>query len=155
MSEPHAHVATVEWSHKPEGVSYSRRHTWTFDGGLRVPASSSPSVVRPPYSDPSAVDPEEALVAAVSSCHMLWFLDLAKRRGFPVAHYADHARGIPGKNEEGRDALVAVELRPRIVFQNERPKPEELAALHEAANHHCFIAASLRCVVHVRENEAP
>ena len=144
------HHATIEWSHAPEGGSYSRRHAWSFDGGQVIPASASPLCVRPPFSDPAGVDPEEALVAAVSSCHMLWFLDLAKRAGFSPRTYRDAAAGCLGKNAEGREAMISVELAPEVTFEGKDPDDEQLAALHHEAHEHCLIAAWLRCLVEIR-----
>lgn len=144
------HHAIVEWSHAPEGASYSRRHCWTFDGGQVVLASASPLSVRPPFSDPAGVDPEEALVAAVSSCHMLWFLDLAKRAGFAPRTYRDAAEGGLGMNAEGRAAMVFVDLAPEVTFEGRAPGERELAELHDEAHEHCLIAASLRCPVRIR-----
>lgn len=127
---------------------YSRRHTWRFDGGVEVPASSSPQVVRAPLSDPAAVDPEEALVAALSSCHMLFFLSLAAQQGFVVDRYADAAVGIMEKNEQGRMAMTVVTLRPEVTFGGDRrPTPAELERLHHAAHEQCFIANSVKTEV--------
>jgi len=123
---------------------YSRRHTWTFDGGFVVPASSSPHVVRAPYSDVNAVDPEEAFVAALSSCHLLWFLSLAAGRGFCVDSYVDDAEGVMAKNAAGKLAMTRVTLRPHVAFSGERkPSAEEFEALHHEAHSECFIANSV------------
>ncbi|MBS7660457.1 OsmC family protein [Pseudomonas lalucatii] len=124
---------------------YSRAHRWRFDGGVEVPASSSPHVVPLPWSDAHGVDPEEAFVAALSSCHMLWFLSLAAKQGFRVDRYADHAQGVMAKNAEGRLAMTEVLLRPHVTFGGERqPSSEQLSALHEQAHEECFIANSVR-----------
>jgi organic hydroperoxide reductase OsmC/OhrA len=124
---------------------YSRAHAWQFDGGLRVPASSSPLSVPLPMSDPANVDPEEALVAAVSSCHMLFFLSIAAQRGFVVDSYTDAALGTLDTNSEGRKAMTVITLRPAIVFSGERaPSDEELAAIHHAAHERCYIANSIK-----------
>ncbi len=138
--------ATVEWSADGgfrEG-RYSRAHRWTFDGGAVVPASASPHVVPAPLSDPAGVDPEEALVASVSSCHMLWFLHLARDCGLDVAAYRDEASGTMAKDERGRIAMTRIALRPEIDFAGEAPDPETLARLHHEAHEKCFIANSLR-----------
>ena len=127
--------------------SYSRAHSWRFDGGQVVRGSSSPSVVPEPRSDPYGVDPEEALVAAVSSCHMLWFLDLARRAGLDVASYDDDAAGEMGRIGEGRYAVTRIILRPRIAFTGREPDAAELAALHHQAHERCFIANSLKTEV--------
>jgi organic hydroperoxide reductase OsmC/OhrA len=127
---------------------YSRAHEWRFDGGLTVPASSSPLSVPVPMSDPAAVDPEEALVAAASSCHMLFFLSLAAQSGFVVDSYQDHALGTLGPGPDGRIAMTLVRLRPAIVFSGERqPTTAELASLHHAAHEKCYVANSLKCDV--------
>ena len=141
-----AYVATVEWRSDGgfrEG-RYSRAHRWTFDGGAIVAASASPHVVPPPKSDPAGVAPEEALVASVSSCHMLWFLHLARDSGLDVAAYRDEAQGTMGKDESGRMALTRIVLRPEIAFAGEAPDAEALARLHREAHEKCFIANSLR-----------
>jgi organic hydroperoxide reductase OsmC/OhrA len=124
---------------------YSRAHDWQFDGGLRVPASSSPLSVPVPMSDPAAVDPEEALVAAASSCHMLFFLSIAAQRGFTVDSYVDGAVGLLGSDIEGRSAMTRIELRPATVFVGERrPSPAELEEIHHLAHARCYIANSLK-----------
>jgi organic hydroperoxide reductase OsmC/OhrA len=140
------HVATIEWRSDGgfrEG-RYSRAHRWTFDGGTVVPASASPHVVPAPMSDAAGVDPEEALVASVSSCHMLWFLHLARDAGLDVAAYRDQARGTMGKDERGAMAVTRIVLRPEIDFAGEAPDPATLAQLHHEAHEQCFIANSLR-----------
>lgn len=126
---------------------YSRRHVWQFDGGAEVPGSSSPHSVPLPYSDPSAVDPEEALVAAISSCHMLWFLSLAAKAGFTVDGYRDDASGTMARNAEGRMAITVVTLRPAVRFGDKQPAADELAHLHHEAHERCYIANSVKCEV--------
>lgn len=140
------HLARVEWRSDGGFLEgrYSRAHSWGFDGGAVVPASASPHVVRPPMSDPAGVDPEEALVASVSSCHMLWFLHLARDRGLDVAAYRDEARGTMGRDERGRMAMTRIVLRPRIEFAGAAPDPDALERLHHEAHERCFIANSLR-----------
>ncbi|WP_180279288.1 OsmC family protein [Massilia psychrophila] len=129
---------------------YDRAHEWQFDGGLRVPASSSPLSVPLPMSNPANVDPEEALVAAVSSCHMLFFLSLTAKNGFSVDHYSDHALGQLGKNAEHKMALTIITLRPDVIFSGTmRPDTQQLAALHHAAHEQCYIANSLKTDVRV------
>jgi organic hydroperoxide reductase OsmC/OhrA len=139
-------MATVEWRSGGGFVegTYSRAHSWSFDGGTVVPASSSPATVPVPFSDPAGVDPEEALVASASSCHMLWFLHLAKDAGLDVASYRDEAVGTLGKGADGRIAITRIALRPRIEFAGEAPASEILARLHHAAHERCFIANSLK-----------
>jgi len=123
---------------------YSRRHSWRFDGGLEVPASSSPHVVPVPYSDASAVDPEEAFVASLSSCHMLWFLSIAAKRRFLIDSYVDEAVGAMAKNASGKLAMTQVTLHPRVVFAGDRlPDRAEIDAMHHEAHAECFIANSV------------
>jgi organic hydroperoxide reductase OsmC/OhrA len=138
--------ATISWEADGQFRSgqYSRRHMIRFDGGAEVVGSSSPHVVRVPLSDPAGVDPEEALVASASACHMLWFLSLAQSAGFDVASYRDEAVGVMGKDERGRIAFTRIALRPTIVFAGTEPTPDEMAGLHEEAHDRCFIANSLR-----------
>ena len=150
MSE---HKAIVRWAHS-EGEflkgRYSRGHTWTFDGGVTVPASSSPSAVPKPYSVEANVDPEEAYVASLSSCHMLTFLYVAAKAGFEIATYEDEAIGTMTKNERGVLWVSNVVLRPKIAYGGDRrPSPEEEARLHHAAHDQCFIANSVKTVVTV------
>jgi organic hydroperoxide reductase OsmC/OhrA len=145
--------ATIRW-HLSEGnfreARYSRAHTWTFDGGLSVPASSSPHVVKVPYSDPAGVDPEEAFVASISSCHMLTFLYLAQKRGFDVESYEDEAVGVMTKNEQRVSWVSSVVLSPRIAYRGNRvPTREELEALHDDSHHECFIAQSVKTEIRV------
>lgn len=140
------HVAELSWCSDGEFRSgrYSRRHEWRFDGGAVVAASSSPDVVPAPLSDPAGVDPEEALVASVASCHMLWFLSLAQNAGFDVESYSDSAEGEMGRIATGRMALTRIALRPKIAFAGRQPSADDLAALHHEAHERCFIANSLK-----------
>jgi organic hydroperoxide reductase OsmC/OhrA len=127
---------------------YSRAHRWHFDGGLEVPASSSPHVVRVPLSDTSAVDPEEAFVASLSSCHMLWFLSIAARHGFVVEGYIDEATGIMAKNDEGKLAMTIVTLHPKVVFVGDsQPTFQEIEEMHHQSHEECFIASSVKSEV--------
>ncbi len=140
------YTAVIEWRSDggfAEG-RYSRAHIWRFDGGATVPASASPHVVPPPMSDPAGVDPEEALVASASACHMLWFLHLARDSGLDVAGYRDEARGTMGKDERGRMAMIRIALRPEIEFAGDPPSADLLERLHHEAHERCFIANSLR-----------
>lgn len=124
---------------------YSRAHEWIFDGGLRVPASSSPQSVALPMSNPANLDPEEALVAAASSCHMLFVLSIAAGHGFVIDRYDDHATGVLGQNAQGRMALTVITLRPTITFSGTlRPSPRDLEAMHHLAHQKCYIANSLK-----------
>lgn len=134
---------------------YSRAHVWRFDGGIEVPASASPRVVPLPLSVAAAVDPEEALVASLSSCHMLWFLALAAKAGYVVDSYADSAVGVMAKNPEGRLALTQVTLRPLATFSGSpQPDPAALAALHHSAHDQCFIANSVRSEIRIEPRAA-
>ena len=150
----HEYRATVQWTRgdaKFTDQRYSRGHSWSFDGGITVPASSSPLSVRLPYSVAEAVDPEEAFVAAVSSCHMLTFLYVAAKQGFVVDSYADEAVGEMTKNERGRMWVSKVTLAPAITFSGEkRPTPEQLDELHHLAHEECFIANSVKSEVVVQ-----
>ena len=145
------HTCLVAWERGAADFvdrRYSRAHTWTFDGGAVVPASSSPLVVPLPMSDAAAVDPEEAFVAALASCHMLWFLDLASRAGVAIASYEDAAEGRMGLNADGKLVVDVVTLRPRTRVAGARvPDAAELAALHHRAHEECFLANSVRCEI--------
>jgi organic hydroperoxide reductase OsmC/OhrA len=147
------HKATIRWEKIGDDFlkgRYSREHTWTFDGGLTVPASSSPSVVRPPFSNPAHVDPEEAFVAALSSCHMLTFLHVARLAGFEIDRYEDEAVGHMTPNERGVPWVSSVMLNPKIVYGgSKRPTPEEEAHLHHRAHDDCFISQSVKTDVKV------
>lgn len=142
------HTAEVLWLRGEQPFTdkrYSRRHVLRFDGGLEVPGSSSPHVVRPPLSDASAVDPEEAFIASLSSCHMLWFLAIAAKRGLRVDRYFDAAAGVMGKNAEGREAILTIVLRPETHFSGARvPTHDEVVAMHREAHEVCFIANSMK-----------
>lgn len=123
---------------------YSRRHVIRFDGGIELPGSSSPHVVPVPMSDPAAVDPEEAFVASIASCHMLWFLALAAKRRYCVEHYADSAVGTMGLNAAGKEYVAQVTLRPAVRFSGDHvPDPDQLLSLHHRAHEECFIANSV------------
>jgi organic hydroperoxide reductase OsmC/OhrA len=141
------HRAVVTWSLGDgdfRSGRYDRAHDLSFDGGLKIPGSPSPAVVPAPFSHADALDPEAAFTAALSACHMLWFLDLARQAGFEVASYHDEAVGVLGRVGRGRQAMTEVILTPRIVYQGDgRPTAEEVAALHERAHELCFIANSV------------
>jgi organic hydroperoxide reductase OsmC/OhrA len=144
------YTAVISWERNGAdflGNKYNRRHLWSFDGGATVPGSSSPHVVPLPLSDPTAVDPEEAFVASLSSCHMLWFLALAAKRGFTVERYRDAAEGEMAKNAEGKLAMTVVTLKPEAVFAQPAPTRAELDALHHEAHERCFIASSVKTEV--------
>ena len=145
MSE---YFATVSWQRNGQDFldgRYSRGHVWKFDGGAEIPASPSPHVVPAPMSVEEYVDPEEAFVASLSSCHMLFFLYLAGKARLVVDEYVDEAVGIMAKNEEGKMAMTKVTLRPRIVFSpTTQPAREQLEQLHHQAHELCFIANSVK-----------
>ena len=148
------YTAIVRWTRSPDDVfaagRYSRAHEWAFDGGGVVPASASPHVVPKPYSDEAGVDPEEAFIAALSSCHMLFVLDFARRAGFVVDSYEDRAEGVMEKNAEGRIAITRVTLRPHIAWGGDKqPDAAALAELHHKAHEACFIANSVTSKVTV------
>jgi organic hydroperoxide reductase OsmC/OhrA len=147
------YTANIVWNRGDQAFTdgrYRRTHVWRFDGGAEVAGSAAPAYVRPPLSDECAVDPEEALVAALSSCHMLYFLDFARRAGFRVDSYDDNAEATVGRNAEGRSAVSVVTLRPMVLFSGEkRPNPEELGTLHHKAHAACIIANSLKSEVRV------
>ena len=146
------HRATITWERGGAVFvdnRYSRAHRWEFDGGAEVAASSSTHVVPAPYSVESAVDPEEAFVASLSSCHMLWFLSLAAKQGFVVDQYRDAAVGVLGPDADGRLAVLEVTLRPAVrVSGGAQPDRDQLAALHHAAHANCFIANSVKTRIH-------
>jgi organic hydroperoxide reductase OsmC/OhrA len=146
------HKATIHWQYS--GIDfikgkYSREHVWEFDGGISIAASPSPSVVLPPYSNPANVDPEEAFVAAVASCHMMSFLYVASKAGIGVTSYSDEAVGVLTKNAAGKYWISKVTLRPRIEFSGATPSVEQVQQLHHAAHDECYIANSIKTEVMV------
>jgi len=143
--------ATVDWK-LDDGEDfatgrYSRAHTIGFDEGLTVPGSASPHVVRAPFSVEAAVDPEEAFVASISTCHMLWFLHVARDAGLIVESYRDEAQGMMARNADGKLAMTKVTLKPYIVFKGNQPTAEQLDHLHHRAHDECYIANSVRTEV--------
>ena len=133
---------------------YSRRHTLHFDGGIELPASSSPLIVPLPMSDTAAVDPEEMFVASLASCHMLWFLSIAAGRGWCVDHYADDAIGTLAHDPAGRMAMTEVTLRPQVHFGGEKqPGTDDQQTMHHEAHGQCFIANSVKTVVRCEPRE--
>ena len=142
------YTAQVTWARNGEdfiGNHYSRKHVLRFDGGIEVPGSSSPHVVPLPFSEPAAVDPEEAFVASLSSCHMLWFLAIAAKRKFCVERYHDNAVGVMAKNPEGKLAITLITLHPEVQFTGDNiPSNAQIDALHHQAHNECFIANSVR-----------
>ena len=149
----HRYTATIRWERGDEPFTdqrYSRAHAWRFDGGAEVRGSSSPLSVRVPYSDPAAVDPEEAFVASLSSCHMLFFLSFAAKEGFVVDAYEDAAEGVMETDARGKMSLTVVTLRPRVAWSGDKqPSADEVAALHHHAHEECFIANSVRTEVRI------
>ena len=149
------YTATVRWNCKEsrEGFAkgqYSRAHEWAFDGGAVVPASASPHIVPAPWSDAAGVDPEEAFVASLSSCHMLFFISMAQRAGFVIDSYVDEAEGVLEKREDGKMAMTRVTLHPRVTWAGEVPDEAAIADLHHRAHEACFIANSVTTEVTVQ-----
>ncbi|WP_163832721.1 OsmC family protein [Spartinivicinus ruber] len=148
MSE---YTATIRWQKADDedylANQYSRAHTWSFDGGLTIPASSSPHIVPLPYSEEANVDPEEAFVASLSSCHMLFFLAIAAKRKFIINEYVDNAIGTLEKDTDGRMAMTTVILHPKISFDGSKPTRQELEEIHHLSHEKCFIANSVKTKV--------
>ena len=147
------HIATIRWFASPgENFSkgqYSRAHSWSFDGLANVAASASPHIVPMPWANPDAVDPEEAFVASVASCHMLFFLDFARQAGLVVTGYEDEAEGEMHKGSDGKTRITRIALRPRIVFAGEEPDQAQIDQLHHKSHEACFIANSITTEVMV------
>jgi organic hydroperoxide reductase OsmC/OhrA len=148
------HIAMIEWERRGSAFvdnRYSRAHQWQFDGGTVVPASSSPQVVKTPMSDPANVDPEEAFVAALSSCHMLWFLDIARTDGYLVDRYVDHAKGHMRRGADGKSWVALVELLPAVTFSGAKiPDDAALERLHHQAHEECFLARSVKSEITIQ-----
>ena len=147
------HTAVVKWERDNSLFNdgkYSRVHHWTFDGGAVVSASSSPHVVKVPYSDPTCVDPEEAFIASLSSCHMLFFLGFASKAGYLVDSYTDTAEGHMAKNEVGKVAVTSVALRPNVIFSGSKQMSDsDFQSLHHEAHESCFLASSVKTEIKV------
>jgi organic hydroperoxide reductase OsmC/OhrA len=147
------YTATIRWSRSGNGDfakgRYSRAHEWAFDGGAVVPASASPDNVPAGTADEAGVDPEEAFIAAISSCHMLFFIDYARREGFVVDSYVDDAEGVLEKRADGKMAMTRVTLRPRIAWGGTPPDEAAIAHLHHRAHEDCFIANSVMTEIKV------
>ncbi len=141
--------ATIDWRCEGDFASrrYGRVHQISFGGGLKVPGTAGPANVNPRYSMEGAMDPEQAFVASLSSCHMLWFLDIAARAGFVAESYHDEAEGTLAPGPDGKQLMTRVVLRPRIVWTGRTPTTEELAGLHRWAHEECFIANSVKSEV--------
>jgi organic hydroperoxide reductase OsmC/OhrA len=148
------YTATIRWSRDgAEGFAkgqFSRAHQWAFDGGAVVPASASPHIVPAPWSDAAGVDPEEAFVASLASCHMLFFVDFARRAGLLIDDYVDEAEGVLDKRADGKMAMTRVTLRPRVTWAGDAPDEAALADLHHRAHEACFIANSVTTEVTVQ-----
>ena len=148
------YAATIRWTRTGDGDfgkgQYSRAHEWAFDGGAIIPASPSPHIVPAPWNNPAGVDPEEAFVASLSSCHMLFFLDFARRDGLIVDSYVDDAEGVMEKNAAGKIAITRVALRPRITWAGNVPDEATIAHLHHSAHEACFIANSVTTQITVQ-----
>lgn len=151
-----SYIATISWTRQPDEQftdrKYSRAHRWRFDGGVEVPASSSPHAVPLPYSVEANVDPEEAYVAAISSCHMLSFLFEAAKRGIVIDRYEDEAVGTMERIAQGRYAVTRVVLHPRIVYEGVEPGQAMIDELHHAAHEGCFIANSVKTQIDVEQD---
>ena len=145
------HTAIIRWQCDDDNFAdnkYSRGHVWEFDGGAVVAASAAPDVVPLPMSVAENVDPEEAFVASLSSCHMLFFLSFAASRGFNIDEYVDEAIGEMQKDEQGLTSMTKVTLRPRIVWSGEKqPTSEQKDKLHHKAHKYCFIANSVKTAI--------
>jgi len=151
------YTATITWQKQPaeefEKGRYSRVHQWAFDGGMKIAASSSPSVVPVPMSDASLIDPEEAFLASLSSCHLLFFLSIAAKKKLIVEKYEDHVQGTMGENEDGKMAMLTATLNPVIVFSGEhRPSEETIRQIHELAHTSCYIANSVKTKIEIITN---
>ena len=148
------YTATIRWNRSSQGDfgkgQYSRAHEWAFDGGAVVPASASPHIVPAPWSDAAGVDPEEAFVASLSSCHMLFFLDFARREGFVVDSYVDEAEGVMEKGADGKFRMTRVTLRPRVSWTGSAPDEAVITDLNHRAHEACFIANSVTTEVSVQ-----
>ena len=148
------HNVKICWKRKPDesfsNSKYSRAHTWQFDGGITVPASSSPQVVPLPFSDESAVDPEEAFIGAIASCHMLFFLSIAAAHHYTVDLYEDAAVGTLEKNEAGVTAMSTITLKPLVRFSGQAvPTGAQIARLHQQAHGKCYLANSIKTKINI------
>lgn len=151
------YTATLTWQKQPdeefEKGRYSRVHQWAFDGGMKIAASSSPGVVPVPLSDASLIDPEEAFLASLSSCHLLFFLSIAAKKKLIVEKYEDHVQGTMGENSEGKTSMLTVALNPVIVFSgNNIPSQETIRQIHELAHDSCYIANSVKTKIKIITN---
>lgn len=149
-------LATILWKRNGAQFTdnrYKRSHLWKFDNGEKIAASASSHIVPAPLSDPEAIDPEEAFVASLSSCHMLWFLSIAAKRGFIIEKYRDTAEGVMGKDNTGRLAITAVKICPYVLYKRGAvPSSEENIEMHQKAQEECFIANSVKTKVRIESN---
>jgi len=149
------YTATIRWIRTGHGDftkgQYSRAHQWAFDGGALVPASASPHIVPAPWSNEAGVDPEEAFVASLASCHMLFFVDFARRAGFVLDDYIDEAEGVLEQRADGKLAMTRVTLHPRLTWNGDAPDAAAIADLHHRAHEACFIANSVTTEVTVQQ----
>ncbi len=150
------YTATISWTKSANEIfadgKYSRVHQWKFDGGMEFNASASPHIVPVPMSDPAWIDPEEAFIASISSCHMLFFLSYCARQKFIVTRYEDKAEGIIGNGEDGKKQMLSVTLHPVIIFDGDpSPTEEALRRLHEQAHESCFIANSVKTKIEISQ----
>jgi len=150
-----SYTATVRWSRQGDGDfakgQYSRAHEWAFDGGAVVPASASPHIVPAPWSDAAGVDPEEGFIASLSSCHMLFFIDFARRQGLVVDNYVDEAEGVMEKGADGKIRITRITLWPHVAWSGGTPDKATIADLHHRAHEACVIANSVTTVVTVQQ----
>ena len=146
------HQATIVWKRNSQVFSdnkYSREHRWDFDGGAQVNASASPQIVQAPMSNASAVDPEEAFVASLSSCHLLWFLSFARQEKFIVDSYRDEPKGFLTPMPDGRLWISKIILSPQVLYGSKNPTKIEEMKLHAAAHQQCFLANSVKCEISI------
>jgi organic hydroperoxide reductase OsmC/OhrA len=151
------YTATINWSKLPTenftDSKYSRVHQWKFDGGMQFNASSSPHIVPVPLSDPAFIDPEEAFVASIASCHMLFFLSFCAKRKYIVACYEDSAEGILDKADDGRMQMTSVTLHPVVTFEGDQPSDDTITLLHDLAHNNCFIANSIKTEIRISHKD--
>lgn len=154
MSE---HIATIKWQRNQAKFTdnkYSREHLWQFDGGTKIPASSSPQVVPVPHSNPNYIDPEEAFIASIASCHMLWFLAIAANQEFTIESYLDRAVGLMSQNKDGKLAMTQITLSPTIVFSADNlPTTKQVEKMHQEAHQNCFLANSIKTEIIIPNSE--
>ncbi|WP_103070469.1 OsmC family protein [Aquimarina sediminis] len=148
------HSARIFWKKEPQELfvdgEYSRTHMWSFDGGAKLIASSSPQVVPIPMSDPSVIDPEEAFLASLSSCHMLFFLSIAMSQKYSVKTYEDNVCGTLGKNKKGKTAIEQIKLNPKVIFcGSKQPSMAQVVKMHDMAHARCFIANTIQSEISI------